>query len=89
MRKHLNPLMPSATRGRRSCYGEPFSFSQLISSLALTAFPGITPPQNPMSVQHWPFAASSFPLKFGTVVVGGLELSGMSMTVVHPPDAAA
>jgi hypothetical protein len=55
----------------------------------LTSFPGITPPQNATSTQHCPFAASRFTSKFATLVVGGIELSGMSTTVVTPPDAAA
>lgn len=54
-----------------------------------TSFPGITPPQKPTSAQHWPVAAARFASRFATVVVGGMELSGMSMTVVTPPDAAA
>jgi hypothetical protein len=50
----------------------------------------MTPPQNATSVQHCAArAASRFAARFSTVVVGGIELSGMSTTVVMPPEAAA
>jgi len=49
----------------------------------------MTPPQNATSVQHCPRAALRFAARFSTVVVGGIELRGMSTTVVMPPDAAA
>jgi hypothetical protein len=50
----------------------------------------MTPPQNATSVQHRAArAAARLVAKFSTVVVGGIELSGMSTTVVMPPDAAA
>ena len=55
----------------------------------LTWFPGMTPPQNATSVQHWPRAAARFASRCATVVVGGIELRGMSTSVVTPPDAAA
>lgn len=54
-----------------------------------TWFPGMTPPQNATSVQHCPCAASRFAARLSTVVVGGIELSGMSTRAVTPPDAAA
>src|SRR6266403_4952112 len=54
-----------------------------------TWLPGITPPQNATSVQHCSCAALRLAARFSTVVVGGIELSGMSTTVVMPPDAAA
>ena len=54
-----------------------------------TWFPGMTPPQNATSVQHWPRAAARFCSRCATVVVGGMELRGMSTTAVTPPDAAA
>lgn len=38
---------------------------------------------------HCPNAAVRFVSRWSTVVVGGIELSGMSTTVVTPPDAAA
>jgi hypothetical protein len=56
------------------------------SSLAL---PGTAPPQKPTSTQSCPAAAASFSWKWGTVVVGGMLLSGMSTRVVTPPAAAA
>src|SRR5579863_4593931 len=50
----------------------------------------MTPPQNATSVQHRvALAALRLIARFSTVVVGGMELSGMSTTVVIPPDAAA
>jgi len=55
----------------------------------LTWFPGIMPPQNPTSVQHWPDDASFLQIKFLRVVVGGIEFSGISITVVTPPEIAA
>jgi len=55
-----------------------------------TWLPGMTPPQNATSVQHCvALAAPRLVARFSTVVVGGIELSGMSTTVVIPPDAAA
>jgi len=50
----------------------------------------MTPPQNATSVQHRVArAALRLAERFSTVVVGGIELSGMSTTAVMPPDAAA
>jgi len=57
--------------------------------IVFTSFSGITPPQKPTSVQHWPRAASRLTVRFFTVVVGGIEFSGISTTVVTPPDKAA
>ena len=57
--------------------------------IGLTSLPGITPPQKPTSVQHWPCAAPRLIARFSTVVVGGIELSGISTRVVTPPDSAA
>ncbi len=54
-----------------------------------TWLPGITPPQKATSVQYCPRAASRFAARLSTVVVGGIELSGMSTRAVTPPDAAA
>ncbi len=51
--------------------------------------PGIAPPQKPRSIQAWPSAVFRLASSPATVVVGGTELSGMSMTVVTPPAAAA
>ena len=51
--------------------------------------PGTTPPQKPTSTAHWPLAAARFAAKPSRVVVGGIELSGMSTSVVTPPIAAA
>ena len=55
----------------------------------LTWFPGITPPQNAMSVQHCPRATLRLIFRFSTVVVGGMEFRGISTTVVTPPETAA
>src|SRR6185503_7304106 len=52
-------------------------------------FPGTTPPQNPTSTKHSRRASSNFVLKPASVVVGGIELSGISTSVVTPPAAAA
>lgn len=49
----------------------------------------MTPPQKATSIVHCPRAASRLALRYSTVVVGGIELRGMSTTVVTPPDAAA
>lgn len=54
-----------------------------------TSLPGMTPPQKPTSVKHCPSAAVRLLSRFSTVVVGGIELRGMSMTVVTPPERAA
>ena len=62
---------------------------QRLVDIEFTSLPGMTPPQKPTSVQHWPWAASRLIVRFSTVVVGGIELSGMSTTVVTPPDSAA
>src|SRR6476661_1394377 len=51
--------------------------------------PGMAPPQNPTSTNAWSSATSRLSLRPSTVVVGGMELSGMSMMVVTPPAAAA
>lgn len=73
MRKHLNPLTPSSSNAPRSC-----------------SLPGMIPPQNPTSQLTPTFLASSLlTFKFSTVVVGGIELSGMSISVVTPPLIAA
>ena len=53
------------------------------------SLPGTTPPQKPTSTAQWPFAAARFAAKPSRVVVGGIELSGMSTSVVTPPIAAA
>ena len=53
------------------------------------ALPGTTPPQNPTSTAHWPVAAARLAANASRVVVGGIELSGMSTSVVTPPIAAA
>ena len=51
--------------------------------------PGTAPPQNPTSTNAWSSATSRLSLRPSTVVVGGMEFSGMSMMVVTPPAAAA
>jgi len=61
----------------------------MLLDIEFTWLPGMTPPQKPTSVQHWPRAASRLIVRFSTVVVGGIELSGISTTVVTPPDRAA
>ena len=57
--------------------------------IEFTSLSGMTPPQKPTSVQHWPRAASRLTVRFSTVVVGGIEFSGISTRVVTPPDRAA
>src|ERR1041385_3874528 len=52
-------------------------------------FPGTTPPQNPTSTKQLFVAVSNLVVKPESVVVGGIELSGMSTRVVTPPAAAA
>ena len=47
--------------------------------------PGTAPPQKPTSTESLPWAASSLASRLLTVVVGGLEFSGMSRMVVMPP----
>ena len=47
--------------------------------------PGTAPPQKPTSTESLPWAASSLASRLATVVVGGLEFSGMSRMVVMPP----
>ncbi len=47
-------------------------------------FPGTAPPQNPTSTNTWSAATSRLSFRFATVVVGGIEFSGMSMIVVTP-----
>lgn len=53
------------------------------------AFPGMMPPQKARSTQLTPEAKSCFFSSPCIVVVGGIELSGMSTRVVIPPKAAA
>jgi hypothetical protein len=53
------------------------------------ALPGTTPPQNPTSTAHCPAAAARLAANASRVVVGGIELSGMSTSEVTPPIAAA
>ena len=51
--------------------------------------PGTAPPQKPTSTNAWSPATSRLSLRPSTVVVGGMEFSGMSRIVVTPPAAAA
>ena len=51
--------------------------------------PGTAPPQKPTSTISSPSAASCLTRSPSSVVVGGIELSGMSTSVVAPPSAAA
>ena len=51
--------------------------------------PGIAPPQKPTSTWHWPAAVFCLISRASTVQVGGMLLSGMSISVVTPPAAAA
>lgn len=73
IKKHLNPFTPASQ-----------------SPLNSPSFPGTSPPQNPKSqltptsLAHALFVASP-----ERVVVGGIELRGMSIRVVIPPDMAA
>lgn len=73
IKKHLNPFTPASQ-----------------SPLNSSSFPGTSPPQNPKSqltptsLAHALFVASP-----ERVVVGGIELRGMSIRVVIPPDMAA
>ena len=89
--KHLNPRTPASTRGVRWFFRLLSDFQVNCDALDIefTSLPGMTPPQKPTSVQHWPWAASRLIPRFSTVVVGGIELSGMSTTVVTPPDRPA
>ena len=61
----------------------------LYSSGSSAALPGIAPPQKPTSTWHCPRAAPRLISSASGVTVGGTELSGMSMSVVTPPAAAA
>lgn len=61
----------------------------LMAEGKLASLPGIIPPQNATSVQHCPLAASRLIARFFSVVVGGIELRGMSTSVVTPPEMAA
>ena len=73
-RKHLKPKTPASCSARRS-----------------PGLPGIAPPQKPTSTKHLA-ACGGLPLDLAapaTSVVGGMQLSGMSMIVVTPPAAAA
>ena len=50
----------------------------------------VIPAQNTQRLcPHFPLAASTLMFRFSTVVVGGMAFSGMSTTVVTPPNAAA
>ncbi len=51
--------------------------------------PGIAPPHRPVSTNSWPSVAFRLASRPSTVVVGGIEFSGMSTMVVTPPAAAA
>ena len=59
------------------------------SGRSWSTLPGTAPPQNATSTLTWPFATSRFTCNASTVVVGGIELRGMSTIVVTPPAAAA
>jgi hypothetical protein len=61
--------------------------SQSLPSSSL--LPGTTPPQNPQSTCNFLSATASFFWNAATVVVAGIEFSGMSTIVVTPPAAAA
>ena len=50
---------------------------------------GTAPPQNATSTLSLPSVAARLMSSASTVVVGGIELSGMSTSVVTPPAAAA
>ncbi len=52
-------------------------------------FSGTAPPQNATSTLSLPAVAARLASRAGTDVVGGIELSGMSTSVVTPPAAAA
>ena len=52
-------------------------------------FPGTTPPQKPTSTQSFPAVAANFSRNPAAVVVAGMLLSGISISVVIPPAAAA
>ena len=52
-------------------------------------FPGTAPPQKPTSTCTCPSATGRFSSRSATVVVAGIEFSGMSRIVVTPPAAAA
>ena len=75
--------------GHRMCVDRRRGAHDTAHGRAHTWFPGMTPPQKATSVQHWPAAAARFWSRLATVVVGGMELRGMSTTVVTPPEAAA
>ena len=47
------------------------------------------PPQKPTSIEHLPVAAAFLIARDSTFTVGGMLLSGISITVVIPPAAAA
>src|SRR3977135_3762131 len=53
------------------------------------ALPGTTPPQKPTFTQHFLRAAVRLASSAAAVVVAGTLLSGMSISVVMPPAAAA
>ena len=59
------------------------------SSASEPRLPGTAPPQKPMSTYAAAAAAGRLSWSARTVVVGGMELSGMSTIVVTPPAAAA
>lgn len=59
------------------------------SGRSCARLPGTAPPQKPTSTCTVPRAASCLVRRCSTVVVGGSELSGMSISVVMPPAAAA
>ena len=51
--------------------------------------PGTAPPQKPTSTATLPRAQARFVSSASTSTVGGTEFSGMSISVVTPPAAAA
>ena len=59
------------------------------SGRSWSRLPGTAPPQNATSAATWPFAACRFTCNASTVVVGGMELRGMSTIAVTPPATAA
>ena len=68
---------------------ERFPANHIVLDVEHTSLSGMTPPQKPTSVQHCPWATLRLIVRFSTVVVGGIEFSGISTTVVTPPDRAA
>jgi hypothetical protein len=59
------------------------------SAASSPAFLGTTPPMSSTFTAVFPSAAARFISSAATLVVAGMELSGMSQSVVTPPATAA